>query len=134
MLRRNLWIYGLGGLVVPFIGIKVIDVLLTPAGSGVSVYDDRFTSLFDNVISAVVIDRRRVSASDHGAGAVVVFHWQANGSLIHKDHVIRGSALIGPIVYRRGLLFFMAGPPPPPIRLISHWRVGRKQRPPAIPN
>ena len=22
MLRRNLWIYGLGGLVVPFIGIK----------------------------------------------------------------------------------------------------------------
>ncbi|HCL0283968.1 TPA: potassium-transporting ATPase subunit KdpB [Salmonella enterica subsp. enterica serovar Typhi] len=29
MLRRNLWIYGLGGLVVPFIGIKVIDVLLT---------------------------------------------------------------------------------------------------------
>ncbi|EBW9198753.1 K(+)-transporting ATPase subunit B [Salmonella enterica subsp. enterica serovar Typhi] len=29
MLRRNLWLYGLGGLVVPFIGIKVIDVLLT---------------------------------------------------------------------------------------------------------
>lgn len=57
-------------------------------------YDDRFTScFFDNVISAV-IDRRRVSASDHGAGAVVV-SWQANGSLIHKDNVIRGSALIG---------------------------------------
>jgi high-affinity K+ transport system ATPase subunit B len=32
MLRRNLWIYGLGGLVVPFIGIKVIDVLLTLFG------------------------------------------------------------------------------------------------------
>ncbi|EBL3402910.1 potassium-transporting ATPase B chain, partial [Salmonella enterica subsp. enterica serovar Schwarzengrund] len=29
---RNLWIYGLGGLVVPFIGIKVIDVLLTLLG------------------------------------------------------------------------------------------------------
>ncbi|MBM2967031.1 hypothetical protein JRC26_24170, partial [Escherichia coli] len=28
MLRRNLWIYGLGGLLVPFIGIKVIDLLL----------------------------------------------------------------------------------------------------------
>ncbi|MEY5825078.1 potassium-transporting ATPase B chain, partial [Salmonella enterica subsp. enterica serovar Corvallis] len=27
-----LWIYGLGGLVVPFIGIKVIDVLLTLLG------------------------------------------------------------------------------------------------------
>ncbi len=32
MLRRNLWIYGLGGLVVPFIGIKLIDVLLTLFG------------------------------------------------------------------------------------------------------
>ena len=29
MLRRNLWVYGLGGLVVPFIGIKAIDLMLT---------------------------------------------------------------------------------------------------------
>jgi K+-transporting ATPase ATPase B chain len=29
LLRRNLWIYGVGGLVVPFIGIKIIDVILT---------------------------------------------------------------------------------------------------------
>ncbi len=28
ILRRNLWIYGVGGLVVPFIGIKLIDMLL----------------------------------------------------------------------------------------------------------
>jgi K+-transporting ATPase ATPase B chain len=28
LLRDNLLIYGLGGLVVPFIGIKVIDLLL----------------------------------------------------------------------------------------------------------
>ncbi|GKX64129.1 potassium-transporting ATPase subunit KdpB [Pragia fontium] len=32
LLRRNLWIYGLGGLLVPFIGIKLIDVLLTLLG------------------------------------------------------------------------------------------------------
>nr|WP_318379731.1 potassium-transporting ATPase subunit KdpB [uncultured Enterobacter sp.] len=32
MLRRNLWIYGLGGLVVPFIGIKLIDLLLSLTG------------------------------------------------------------------------------------------------------
>jgi K+-transporting ATPase ATPase B chain len=32
LLRRNLLIYGLGGLVVPFIGIKVIDVLLVAVG------------------------------------------------------------------------------------------------------
>jgi K+-transporting ATPase ATPase B chain len=28
ILRRNLFIYGFGGLVVPFVGIKLIDVLL----------------------------------------------------------------------------------------------------------
>jgi K+-transporting ATPase ATPase B chain len=28
LLRRNLWIYGLGGLVVPFVGIKAIDLVL----------------------------------------------------------------------------------------------------------
>jgi K+-transporting ATPase ATPase B chain len=28
ILRRNLWIYGVGGLIVPFIGIKIIDMLL----------------------------------------------------------------------------------------------------------
>jgi K+-transporting ATPase ATPase B chain len=28
ILRRNLWIYGVGGLVVPFVGIKAIDMLL----------------------------------------------------------------------------------------------------------
>ncbi|MCW2541232.1 MAG: K+-transporting ATPase, subunit [Frankiales bacterium] len=28
MLRRNLYIYGLGGIIVPFIGIKVIDLLI----------------------------------------------------------------------------------------------------------
>ncbi|WP_165675786.1 potassium-transporting ATPase subunit KdpB [Metapseudomonas otitidis] len=32
LLRRNLLIYGLGGLVAPFVGIKVIDVLLTVIG------------------------------------------------------------------------------------------------------
>jgi K+-transporting ATPase ATPase B chain len=32
LLRRNLLVYGLGGLVVPFIGIKLIDVLITAIG------------------------------------------------------------------------------------------------------
>ncbi|MGN8273965.1 potassium-transporting ATPase subunit KdpB [Pseudomonas sp. SMN5] len=32
LLRRNLLIYGLGGIVVPFVGIKAIDVLLTALG------------------------------------------------------------------------------------------------------
>jgi K+-transporting ATPase ATPase B chain len=28
LLKRNLWIYGVGGVIVPFIGIKLIDLLL----------------------------------------------------------------------------------------------------------
>lgn len=30
LLKRNLLIYGLGGLITPFIGIKIIDMLITP--------------------------------------------------------------------------------------------------------
>jgi len=32
LLRRNLLIYGLGGIVAPFIGIKAIDLLITAVG------------------------------------------------------------------------------------------------------
>jgi K+-transporting ATPase ATPase B chain len=29
MLQRNLVVYGLGGIIAPFIGIKLIDMLIT---------------------------------------------------------------------------------------------------------
>ncbi|MBC7920580.1 MAG: potassium-transporting ATPase subunit B, partial [Ferruginibacter sp.] len=32
LLARNLLIYGLGGVIVPFIGIKIIDVIITAVG------------------------------------------------------------------------------------------------------
>jgi K+-transporting ATPase ATPase B chain len=32
LLRRNLWIYGVGGIIVPFVGIKLIDMLITHIG------------------------------------------------------------------------------------------------------
>ncbi|MYZ39384.1 potassium-transporting ATPase subunit B, partial [Streptomyces sp. SID4917] len=28
LLRRNIWLYGLGGLILPFVGIKVIDLII----------------------------------------------------------------------------------------------------------
>jgi potassium-transporting ATPase ATP-binding subunit len=28
LLKRNLWIYGVGGIVIPFVGIKAIDLLV----------------------------------------------------------------------------------------------------------
>jgi K+-transporting ATPase ATPase B chain len=33
MLRRNVWIYGVGGIIAPFIGIKIIDLILTATGA-----------------------------------------------------------------------------------------------------
>ncbi len=32
LLRRNLWIYGVGGVIIPFVGIKMIDMLITRVG------------------------------------------------------------------------------------------------------
>ena len=32
LLRRNLAVYGLGGVIVPFIGIKLIDLALSVVG------------------------------------------------------------------------------------------------------
>jgi K+-transporting ATPase ATPase B chain len=32
LLRRNLWIYGMGGIIIPFVGIKLIDMLITRVG------------------------------------------------------------------------------------------------------
>ena len=32
MLRRNLLIYGVGGIIAPFIGIKVIDIVISALG------------------------------------------------------------------------------------------------------
>jgi K+-transporting ATPase ATPase B chain len=32
LLQRNLLIYGLGGLIVPFIGIKLVDMVLVALG------------------------------------------------------------------------------------------------------
>jgi K+-transporting ATPase ATPase B chain len=32
LLRRSLLVYGVGGVIAPFVGIKIIDVLLTAVG------------------------------------------------------------------------------------------------------
>ncbi|HUN87653.1 MAG TPA: potassium-transporting ATPase subunit KdpB [Terriglobales bacterium] len=32
LLRRNLWIYGFGGVIIPFLGIKLIDMFITRIG------------------------------------------------------------------------------------------------------
>jgi K+-transporting ATPase ATPase B chain len=32
LLRRNLLVYGIGGIIIPFIGIKLIDIVITRIG------------------------------------------------------------------------------------------------------
>ena len=32
MLRRHLWVYGVGGVLIPFPGIKLVDMLLVALG------------------------------------------------------------------------------------------------------
>jgi potassium-transporting ATPase ATP-binding subunit len=32
LLRTNVWIYGVGGIIVPFVGIKMIDIVITHVG------------------------------------------------------------------------------------------------------
>ena len=32
LLQRNLWIYGVGGIIIPFVGIKIIDVFIRAVG------------------------------------------------------------------------------------------------------
>jgi K+-transporting ATPase ATPase B chain len=32
LLRQNLLVYGVGGIIVPFVGIKLIDMIITRVG------------------------------------------------------------------------------------------------------
>ena len=50
LLRRNLLIYGLGGLIAPFIGIKLIDLVVAAAQTAIA----RRGSLHDDAVAASV--------------------------------------------------------------------------------
>jgi len=94
LLRRNLLIYGLGGIVAPFLGIKFIDVICARAASG----------LGDNMKEQIKIAIRftLVTTILFGVGyplavtglAQLIFPRQANGSLLDGEKPA-GSRLIG---------------------------------------
>ena len=79
VLRRNLLIYGVGGLIAPFVGIKVIDVVITALG--VLVMRAQllaalravvvFTVLFGLAYPLVVTGARPVAFGDKADGSLV---------------------------------------------------------------
>ena len=106
MLRRNLAIYGLGGIVAPFIGIKLIDLLVVP-DPGSRAERQPWPVLFSDPRSRQAVGKRAAHARpDRPArlGLPAAAHrprpgWpsaaRADGSLVRRDDAVVGSSLIG---------------------------------------
>ena len=96
LLRRNLLIYGVGGIIAPFPGIWLIDQIAGGAASGLR-RNHNVGTAFTRTSNHTFHDartRRRVSARDH-RDQPGFFPKQANGSLIKTGDKVVGSEIIG---------------------------------------
>ena len=93
ILRRNLLIYGVGGLIAPFIGIKVIDLIITALGVKLmrrQLVPALHIFLVFTVLVGIVYPLAMTGVSQ------VLFGHQANGSLVKDgDGDVVGSSLLG---------------------------------------
>ena len=92
MLRRNLLIYGLGGVIAPFVGIKLIDLLIYGPG-GLVMRRQLLPASIMVVLTTVVLGL--VYPLVVTGIAQVAFHDKAEGSLVKQDGKVVGSRWIG---------------------------------------
>ena len=96
LLRRNLLIYGLGGLILPFVGIKVIDVVLVALEPRLGDrHETRPHRSLRMAVVTLVVTGVVYPLAVRGVGAVV-FPKQAAGSLVTdagRPVVARGSSV-----------------------------------------
>ena len=97
LLRRSLLIYGVGGVIAPFVGIKLIDMVLTRRRTGVGgTHHELHHSIALRATLVTLVLTGLVYPLAMTGVAQVLFPDRANGSLVTDEKgTVVGSELIG---------------------------------------